>query len=147
MIRNGAPQDLLEIMAVRTSVRENHMSAEQLAARGITPNSMTIDIEAGDLGVWVAEHKGRIVAFAMADRRDGNLFALFTHPDFEGRGFATSLLFQAEHWLAQQGLSQAKLDTHRKAKAVAFYQNRGWQESGGDAGDIYMIKQLPKSAG
>jgi hypothetical protein len=36
MIRRGAVIDLPQITKVRTSVRENHMSVEDLDARGIT---------------------------------------------------------------------------------------------------------------
>ena len=142
MLRKAVVADLPAITIVRTAVRENHLSVAQMAARGITPESIIEDIKAGHLGAWVSEIDNRIVAFAMADKRNGNLFALFTHPDHEGQGHGSMLLNEAEAWLANQGCQQAILDTDRNARAVAFYVERGWQEYERDAKDIFMCKDL-----
>ena len=80
MIRPASADDLPAITHVRISVIENHMSVAQMAERGITPDRVLADMAAGDLGAWVAEEDGEIVAFAMADRRDASIFALFTLP-------------------------------------------------------------------
>ncbi len=141
MIRAGLPSDMPAITHVRTSVRENHLSVEQMAARGIIA-----DMEAGHLGTWVAEAEGRIATFSMADRRDGSIFALFVLPEHEGRGFGTALLAACENWFRQQGLREANLSTGRDTKAHAFYLHRGWLESDGgakaDPQDIYFRKRL-----
>ena len=68
MIRNGRPDDIGAISHVRTSVTENHLSTEQLAEIGITPHSILEGIAAGQLGCWVAEEEGVVVAFAMAGK-------------------------------------------------------------------------------
>ena len=92
MIRTARPEDMPAITDVRTSVAENHLSVEQMAARGITPEKVIAEITAGDLGAWVAEEDGEVVAFSMADRRDASIFALFTAPGSEGRGHGSALL-------------------------------------------------------
>ena len=135
MIREGLPADLPAMTAVRTSVRENHMSVEQMRARGITPEKTLADMASGELGCWVAEQHGQIVAFAMADRRGGRLWALFTHLGHEGRGHGTALLDRAENWLRQQSLARAELDTARNSTAHRFYLRRGWREITGKADD------------
>ena len=142
MIRAGQPSDMAAITRVRTSVRENHLSVDELAARGITPGSIIADMKSGDLGCWVADHDGVIAAFAMANRREGKVWALFTEPQHEGRGHATALLARCEEWLKTQGITEAILDTGRGTRAVAFYMRRGWHVSGYADEDVLMKKTL-----
>jgi GNAT superfamily N-acetyltransferase len=145
MIRQGTSADLSQITHVRTHVIENHMSIEEMAARGITHQSIRLDMLSGVLGCWVAEAESRIVAFSMADKRDGNVFALFTLPQYEGRGFGSQLLRNCEVWLKEQGWVEAKLDTDETSKAKQFYLKRGWQQSPEipkTPGEIYLRKML-----
>jgi GNAT superfamily N-acetyltransferase len=98
---------------------------------------------AGDLGAWVAEEDGEIVAFAMADRRDASIFALFTLPGKEGRGFGSALLAEAEAWLVAMGHSEAWLTTAADSRAAAFYARKGWRATEeGDPGDTFFRKTL-----
>ena len=146
MIREGRASDLPAITHVRTSVRENCLSVEQMAALGIVPEKTIAEMQAGDLGCWVAEEHGEIVAFAMADRRDGNIFALFVLSEHESKGFGTMLLIHCEEWLKAQGITQAMLSTGRNTRAYGFYLSRGWQLTGEISGrfaeDDCFIKQL-----
>ncbi|MBC8036960.1 MAG: GNAT family N-acetyltransferase [Rhizobiales bacterium] len=133
------------ITHVRTSVRENHLSLEQMAERGITQDGIVAGMEAGHLGCWIAEDQGQIVAFSMADRRTGNIFALFVLPGFERRGFASALISRCENDLRIHGFSDAHLDTAPETIAHRFYLRRGWQEykkPGGNPNDVYLRKAL-----
>lgn len=134
MIRKGEAADMRAITRVRTSVTENHLSVAQMAAIGITPEGITADMEAGHLGCWVSEADGEIVGFSMADRRDGNVFALFVLPGHEGKGHGSALLEACEAWLKAKGLAEARLDTGAGTKAHAFYLRRGWRLTGEKAG-------------
>ena len=62
MIRVATEADVPAIFEVRTSVRENHLSLEGLAARGITPASVAEMIRT-TMRAWVAEVDGEVVAF------------------------------------------------------------------------------------
>ena len=130
MIREGRASDMGAIVHVRTSVIENHISVEQMEAVGITPESIIADMQSGDLGCWVAEDDGEVVAFAMADRRDASIFALFVLPQHEGKGHGAALLAACEAWLKTQGHTQATLGTDRDTKAHAFYLKRGYVPTG-----------------
>ena len=134
------------ITQVRISVIENHLSVEQMAARGITPEKVIAEIAAGDLCAWVAEEDGEIVAFSMADRRDASIFALFTKPGCEGHGYGSQLLAEAEAWLAAQGLREFWLSTARGSTAEKFYAHRGWMPADENAetpDDIIFRKEIP----
>lgn len=127
MIRSGRAADLSAITHVRTSVVENHLSVAQMAALGITPQSVIADMEAGTLGCWVWDEEGQVTGFSMADRRDGSIFALFVLPGHEGRGIGSRLLAACEAWLKSHGHSAVRLSTGRNTIAHGFYQRRGWQ--------------------
>jgi GNAT superfamily N-acetyltransferase len=146
MIREAHPSDMDAIVHVRTHVIENHLSVEQMAEIGITPQSILADIAAGHLGCWVAEDQRRVIAFAMADRRDANIFALFVLPEHEGKGHGSALLARCEAWLRQHGHAEARLDTGRGTKAFDFYLRRGWrrttEKSGHFAEDDVFRKDL-----
>ncbi len=146
MIRKARPADLPAMAEVRISVIENHLSIEQMAARSITPEKVTAEIAAGDLGAWVAEQNGEIVAFSMADRRDASIFALFTKPGCEGRGYGSQLLAEAEAWLAEQDHREFWLSTARGSTAEKFYAHRGWMPADENAetpDDIIFRKKIP----
>jgi GNAT superfamily N-acetyltransferase len=134
MIRRGTPEDLHEITRVRTSVRENHLSVEQMEAIGITHESTSALMISGELGCWVAEDEGLLVGFSMAERSTGHLFGLFVHPDAEGQGHGSRLLAAAEDWLRGLGFTEAYLTTDPETRAYRFYLLQGWQDTGASAG-------------
>lgn len=130
---------MAEITRLRTSVTENHLSVAQMAERGITPAGIMADLETGDLGGWVEVQDGEIRGFSMADRRDGQIFALFTKPGCEGHGVGTRLLDVATQWLAERGHDEAWLSTDVNSIAAYFYANRGWRRGEmKDHEDVYF---------
>ena len=145
MIREGRASDMEAIFHVRTSVVENHLSVEQLTAIGITPESIIAEMEAGDLGCWVAEDEGTVIAFAMADKRDASIFALFVLPEHEGKGHGAALLSACEAWLKSQGHGQATLGTGRDTKAHTFYLKRGYIPTGEISGHFAEDDVLRKT--
>ena len=130
MIRRGQIDDLPEITRIRTSVTENHLSMEQMAEWASPISRLPPTMTAGHLACWVAMDGGKIAGFAMADRRDACVFALFMDAAHEGKGHGSALLAACEDWLRQQGHASARLTTGRGTRALAFYLRRGWLESG-----------------
>ena len=124
-IRLAEQADIPAIFAIRTSVRENHLSREQLTEMGITPDAISQAMEAAPC-VWVAEVEGVAVGFAMADAEDGCVFAAFVLPEFEGLGLGRRLMARAEDFLFQHHLS-IWLETAENSRASGFYRNLGWQ--------------------
>ena len=72
-IRQAAARDLPGIAHVRASVTENAPTVGELAARGITEQSIAASFLADSKG-WVGEEAGRIVAFSIADRKSRSIF-------------------------------------------------------------------------
>jgi GNAT superfamily N-acetyltransferase len=134
-VRRATADDLTAITLVRTSVRENHLSVAQMGERGITAERIIRELSSGVLGGWVAEEERRIVAFSMAYCDDGQIFALFTLPGFERKGWGSRLLDEALQWLKSNGHSEAWLSTGRNTVAQRFYERRGWRIAGDDPDD------------
>jgi GNAT superfamily N-acetyltransferase len=132
-LREATAADLPGITRVRTSVRENLLTVEQLRARGITEASVAASF-LGDSKGWVAEHAGEIVAFAIADRATRSIFALFVLPEWEGRGLGSQLLDLALGWLRANGAGVVWLTTGPETKAARFYERRGWVATGRQGG-------------
>jgi GNAT superfamily N-acetyltransferase len=125
IIREAVGADMRGIARVRTSVRENLLTTEQLAQRGITNASVAASLLVDRKG-WVAERGKEIVAFSMADRADPSVFALFVLPEYEGRGIGNRLLDLALRWLWDNGAELIWLTTSPDSRAARFYARRGW---------------------
>lgn len=113
---------------VRLAVRENTLS---------DPNRISESdyIAALDqLGrTWVADLDGEIVAFATG-YRDGSIWALFVHPNHEGRGYGRALHETMITWLWSLGHTRLWLTTSPGTRAERFYTSMGWQSCGIVAG-------------
>ena len=124
---------------VRMSVREN-----RLRTRTITEADYVPVMEVNGRG-WVIEESGEVVGFAVGDKRDGNIWALFVHPDHEGRGYGRQLHDAMVAWLWMQGLERLWLTTQPGTRAEAFYQAAGWRPAGRtDRGELRF--ELPNPA-
>jgi GNAT superfamily N-acetyltransferase len=128
IIREAQPADLVGIAMVRTAVRENLLTAEQLMARGITLAGVAASFKAESKG-WVAVLDDHIVAFCIANRGTASIFALFVLPDYESLGLGRRLLALAVQWLWDQGASRLWLTTAPGTRAARFYAQAGWQSA------------------
>jgi GNAT superfamily N-acetyltransferase len=138
MIRKATPADRPRITEVRLAVRENRLSAASQAKVDRTADWI---FENGTFWVW--EEAGAVQGFSVADPRDGTIFGLFIHPDFEGRGIGRVLLPKACEDLQAAGFAAATLTTGPGTRAERFYRTNGWQEIGRrDDGQIIFTKPL-----
>jgi GNAT superfamily N-acetyltransferase len=136
MIRKATIADRQRIAEIRLAVRENRL---------------TRPIEVGETALWIYENSTfwvweedcAVQGFSAADPRDGTIFALFVHPDYEGRGIGRALLPRACDELRAAGFSEAKLNTGAGTRAERFYRTDGWVEIGRqEDGQIIFVKPL-----
>ena len=124
-IRDAIEDDIPAIFEVRTSVRENHLSVEQMAELGITHETIR-EMLHGEPCIWVAVQGGRIVGFSVADAGDACLFAAFVRPEWAGQGVGRRLMEQAEAFLFERH-SSIWLHTDGSSRAAGFYERLGWE--------------------
>jgi GNAT superfamily N-acetyltransferase len=134
--RAATGADMPGISRVRTAVTENALTLAQLAARGITNESVAASFLMDSKG-WVALCGSEIVGFSIADRASNSIFALFVLPGHEGRGIGARLFDLAVTWLWDNGAARAWLTTDPDSKAARFYERRGWVATGkSERGDM-----------
>ncbi|WP_299999778.1 GNAT family N-acetyltransferase [uncultured Cedecea sp.] len=131
VVRPARPGDITTIFAIRTAVKENLLSLEQLTEMGITPEVILEMLAVPDC-IWMAEINEITAGFAIADHDEGSIFALFVLPEYEGQGLGGQLMNHAEAALFQQH-AQIWLETDSLSRAAMFYQHRGWE----------VVEQLP----
>ncbi|RYG79535.1 MAG: N-acetyltransferase, partial [Alphaproteobacteria bacterium] len=113
------------IFAVRTSVRENHLSVDQMAEIGITHQTILQALRQEPC-IWVAVQGDEVVGFSMADADDACVFAAFVLPACSGKGIGRRLMERAEAFLFERHAS-IWLHTDGSSRAAGFYERLGWQ--------------------
>ena len=128
MIRQALPTDIPAMHRIRMAVKEN-----VLASVALTEADYAEAIGTTGRG-WVAETGGEIVGFAVGNATNGNIWALFVHPDHEGRGYGRSLHDEMVAWLQGRGVRRLWLTTAPDTRAERFYRRAGWTPAGMTAG-------------
>lgn len=142
LIRLATPADIETLLDIRTTVVDNHLSRAQLAAMGITPETIEAAITAEPCA-WIADMDGVAAGFAMADTEDGCVFAVFVRPSQEGRGVGRLLLAKAEAYLFAHHTT-IWLETDASSRASGFYRKLGWTPVAfHDNGDVRFEKTAP----
>lgn len=141
LIRIGTADDVEVVFDIRTSVRENHLSREQMAALGITPETAREEMSTSTTSrTWIAEVDGFPVGFAVAHADDGSVFALFVRAESEGQGIGRRLMQEAEAFLFRTH-PRIWLETDGKSRASRFYREQGWEPVAElDDGDVRFEK-------
>ena len=130
-LRQALAADIPGIQRVRHSVREN-----RLVSTTISDDQVRDAIENTGRG-WVIDYAGEVVAFAIGNATNGNIWALFVHPDHERRGYGRRLHDTMVEWLWSRGLERLWLTTEPATRAQRFYEAAGWQSMGStDSGEL-----------
>ena len=130
-LRQALAADISGIQRVRHSVREN-----RLVSTTISDDQVRDAIENAGRG-WVIECDEDVVAFAIGNATNGNIWALFVHPDHERRGYGRRLHDTMVEWLWSRGLERLWLTTEPGTRAQHFYEAAGWQRMGStDSGEL-----------
>jgi GNAT superfamily N-acetyltransferase len=125
IFREATVKDIPQIQIVRNSVKENQLSNPAL----ITDKDCEEYINVRGKG-WVCEADNLIVGFAIADLKDHNIWALFIHPEFEGKGIGKKLHQLMLNWYFNQTQKTVWLSTAPGTRAEKFYKRNGWKMVG-----------------
>ena len=128
ILRQATRDDVAGLWRVRYAVTENTLTPGRIGG-----DELVDQIERTGRG-WVIEETrgqdGEIVAFAIGNASDGNIWALFVDPSAQGRGHGSRLHDVMVDWLWSQGLATLWLATGNGTKACGFYERHGWRDVG-----------------
>lgn len=152
VIRRAVPADaqalsgLADRLFVQTFVEELAIpypkaDLESFLAYANGPNAMARRLGDPAVGVWLAEHEGRVVAYAVAGPADlphpdlepwhGMLSRLYLEPEWRGQGLAAPMLREALSWLeacySPRPWLTVWIGNHR---AQRFYARHGFEACG-----------------
>lgn len=122
IFREARREDIPQIQFVRNAVKENRLSNPTL----VTDEDCEKYITARGKG-WVCEIDAHVVAFSIADIKANNIWALFVHPDHEGKGIGKKLHRLMLDWYFDQTQKTVWLSTAPGTRAEEFYKKAGWQ--------------------
>ena len=129
-IRKATVSDRTAIHALHTaSIRRlcsSHYSPDEIErwAGFLTPDHYLEVIRDPNRRFVVAEEEGEIIAFGQAHLADGEIEAVYVHPDHAGRGTGTSILRYFENLAIRA--NRASLRLTATLNAVRFYERRGF---------------------
>ena len=125
MIREALIKDVPEMQVIRHAVKENVLSDPAL----VTDEDCIAYLTQRGKG-WVYMMGDNMAGFAIADLEDHNIWALFIHPEQEGKGIGKQLHDTMLDWYFTQTGHTVWLSTDAHTRAETFYRNRGWTETG-----------------
>jgi putative acetyltransferase len=144
VIEAARAADAAEFVRIRGLTRENAVSAERLAALGITVETWAADIVSGVLIGYVARRGDEIDGYCFGDTRTGELVVLALLPDAEGHGVGRTLLERVVQALADAGHRRLFLGCSKdpKVRSHGFYRHLGWRPTGQVDGNDDEILEL-----
>jgi ribosomal protein S18 acetylase RimI-like enzyme len=156
-VRRATPDDAQEIGAVfDAAVRASWTYLGEIAQKPMFApedwDQLVADHRPPKVLLVATDRARQIVGYTAAHPDDGEMFLLFVHPAYAGRGTGRTLLAAAHDALRAAGCQQAYLYTHEQnERALAVYESAGYRRDGSvresDFGgttirELRLIKQL-----
>ena len=138
-IREAVVTDIPAMHRIRMAVKENVLT-NPLAVQ----ESDYIPYLMKEGAAWVCEDSDQIMGFAIVDVKAGEVWALFVHPDFEGKGIGSRLHDTMVNTYFSQGQTELILGTEPGTRAEAFYRHKGWSEAGYKSNGEIIFKMQRK---
>ena len=139
IFRQIEARDVKELLHLRTQVKENVLTSEELERRGITESDVIRKLS-GSFKGWLCECDGRIVGFAMGDRLTGEMWVIAVLPEYEGRGIGRRLLGLVEEWLFSfHDELWLTTEDNPNNRAYGVYLKAGWRKVSSEGGHCRMV--------
>lgn len=131
-IRLALPDDIGACVELRGRTRENAISAERLAAMGITVQSWADDVRSGVLTGFVCTEDDTVVGYCFGDNTSGEVVVLALLPTHEGGGIGQRLLSRVVAHLGSAGHRRLFLGcaADPATRSFGFYRHLGWVSTG-----------------
>ena len=131
-LRAATPDDAAECIRLRGLTRENAVSAQRLAALGITVASWGDGIRSGALPGTIAWQGQQMAGYAFGDVRTGEVLVLALLPAHEHQGLGRRLLGQVVDLLRAHGHRRLFLgcSSDPAVRSHGFYRHLGWRSTG-----------------
>jgi Acetyltransferases len=123
--REARKEDIPQMQWVRNAVKENTLSDPALVSDADCEEFISNRGKG-----WVCLVDENIVAFAIADLKENNIWALFVQPGYDRRGIGKTLHRFMLDWYFTQTSEPVWLGTAPHTRAEAFYRKAGWKEVG-----------------
>ncbi len=120
VLRQAQLDDIPGMHRVRLAVRENRLTSSAIREEHYAP-----EITITGRG-WVVTEAEVVVAFAVGNREDKNIWALFVDPEHERKGYGRQLHEAMVEWLFAQDVQCIWLSTDPGTRAQRFYEAAGW---------------------
>ena len=147
--RRAVPEDTAQCIAIRGRTRENAISAERLAAKGVTFESWAQDIRSGNLWGFVCLADQRMVGYCFGGRLTGEIVVLALLPGWEAMGIGKRLLHGVIDILHGGGFERLYLgcSSDPGSRSYGFYRHLGWRSTGAlDAAQDELLEYFPRGA-
>jgi RimJ/RimL family protein N-acetyltransferase len=136
-LRAATPADLARLFEIRYAVRENRLTTPDR----VTEADYLAAIARGTCWVW--EDGDGVQGFASGDPRDdAQVWALFVHPEAEGRGAGSALLACVTDVLWARGHRRLTLTTAPGTRADRLYRAAGWTAVGDAGGEVVFRRDM-----
>lgn len=123
--REAKISDIKGLYSVRLSVKENKLPDPGFITEKEYEKYLTYHGKG-----WLCEIDQEVVGFAIVGLAQRNIWALFVHPDHEGKGIGRKLHDMMLDWYFDQTNQAVWLGTGPNTRAEEFYRKAGWRETG-----------------
>lgn len=125
LFREATIEDIPQMHVVRMSVKENVLNNPALVTEAHYMGYLTVHGKG-----WVCEVDDIIAGFAIVDVKEHSVWALFVHPDVEGKGIGRQLHQLMLDWYFSHSQTTLWLSTAPGTRAEGFYKRLGWKDAG-----------------
>src|SRR4051794_30436775 len=123
--REATIEDTPQLYTIRISMKENMLPDPSIITKEDYANFLIIR-ERG----WLCEIENAVVGFSIIDMKEKNIWALFVHPDHEGKGVGKQLQQLMLNWYFDSNDETIWLGTSPGTRAENFYRESGWKDVG-----------------